>query len=119
MLYKGGQRAGKGTYWNMATGERLDAEQEITLPGEKKTLYLKAHGIVALLAGPVLGLVFAVFLPFIGIAMTIGLAVKKVATGLSSAAASSLSFGWRPIEAYLSGRKKKKAMREKKTGKQK
>jgi len=70
-----------------------------------------------LMAAPVIGLVFAVFLPFIGIAMTLGLIGRKLVEGLASAAAGSVSFGWRPIEAYLAGRKMKKEAREKKAGK--
>jgi hypothetical protein len=32
----------------------------------------------------------------------------------TEAAAGSMSFGWRPIEAYLAGKKKKNEAREKK-----
>jgi hypothetical protein len=62
----------------------------------------------------VLGLIFAVFLPFIGIVMSVALLGRKLGEGIASAAASSVSFGWRPIEAYLAGRKRKKEAREKK-----
>jgi hypothetical protein len=34
--------------------------------------------------------------------------------GVASAAAGSVSFGWRPIEAYLAGKKRKKEARAKK-----
>jgi len=89
-------------------------EQEGMLPGDGQTRYIKAPAAVMILAAPVIGLVFAVFLPFIGIAMTVTLLAKKLAQGIASAAAGSMSFGWRPIEAYLTGRKAKKAAREKK-----
>jgi hypothetical protein len=68
-----------------------------------------------LLVGPVMGLLYAVFLPFIGIAMTLKLIGKKLTTGLVHAAVKSATFGWRPIEAYLIGRKKKKESRVKKS----
>ena len=116
MTIIGGQNAKAGTYWNMMTGERVDLPQGGVLPGGRNDRYIKAPALLAVAAGPLLGLVFAVFLPFIGIAMTIGLVTRKVADGLASAAAGSISFGWRPIEAYLTGRKRKKAAREKKTG---
>jgi type IV secretory pathway VirB6-like protein len=67
-----------------------------------------------LMAAPVIGLLFAVFLPFIGIAMTLSLVGKKLANVTTEAAAGSMSFGWRPIEAYLAGRKQKKEARDKK-----
>jgi hypothetical protein len=63
---------------------------------------------VMLALGPVIGLVFAIFLPFIGIAMTVGLVARKLGEGVADAAAGSMSFGWRPVEAYLAGRKRKK-----------
>jgi hypothetical protein len=117
MLNKGGHTVPAGTYWNLANGERVDMEKGGVLPGDKNAMYLKAPGAAVLAAGPVLGLIFAVFLPFIGIAMTLGLVVRKVAEGVASAAAGSVSFGWRPIEAYLAGRKRKKEAREKKSDK--
>jgi hypothetical protein len=117
MLNKGGHTVKAGTYWNMMNGERVDMGQDGVLPGNGHTMYVKASSGVMLAAGPVLGLIFAVFLPFIGIAMTISLIGKKVAEGLANAAAGSVSFGWRPIEAYLAGRKRKKAAGSKKSGK--
>lgn len=112
MFYRGGHKAGEGTYWNVMNGRRVDIRQEGILPGEEKAIYIKAPGIVVLLAAPVLGLLFAVFLPFIGIAMTLTLAAKKLASGTANAAAKSFSFGWRPVEAYLAGKKRKKAARQ-------
>lgn len=113
MLYKGGQKAGKGTYWDAATGERLDVEVEQALPGDGARMYIKAPAAVMLMAGPILGLIFAVFLPFIGIAMTVGQVATKLGQGIAEAASTSMSFGWRPIESYLAGRKKQKKAREK------
>ncbi len=113
MIHKGGQTVGAGTYWNMANGERTDLDREGVLPGEGKTIYIKAPGAVMLLAGPVLGLAFAVFLPFIGIAMTLSLAIRKVVGVVTSVAARSVTFGWRPIEAYLAGKRKKAGPRRK------
>ena len=117
MLTNGGQTAQAGTYWNMANGSRVQMEQEGSLPGDGTTSYIKAPVAVMLMAAPVLGLVFAVFLPFIGIAMTLNLAGKKLAQGVKMAAAGSMTFGWRPIEAYLAGRRTKKAARAKKESK--
>jgi hypothetical protein len=117
MLTKGGQSVKAGTYWNMDNGDRVELVTAGVLPGTSKAMYVKAPGAAMLAAGPVLGLIFAVFLPFIGIVMTISMIVSKIYEGVTSAAAGSLSFGWRPIEAYLAGRKQKKADREKKADK--
>jgi len=117
MLNKGGHTVAAGTYWNLANGNRVNMEQEGMLPGDGKTRYLKAPVAVMLMAAPAIGLVFAVFMPFIGIAMTLNLIGRKLVDGVASAAAGSMSFGWRPIEAYLAGRKRNKEAREKKSGK--
>ena len=113
MLTKGGQKAAAGTYWNLMNGERVDLEQEGVLPGDRTAAYIKAPTAAVLAAGPVLGLLFAVFLPLIGIVMSAALVGRKLGEALASAAAGSVSFGWRPIEAYLAGRKRKKGAREK------
>jgi hypothetical protein len=117
MLNNGGHTVKAGTYWNMTNGSRVQMDQAGVLPGDRKTRYIKAPVAVMLMAAPVIGLVFAVFLPFIGIAMTLSLIGKKLVEGVASAAAGSMSFGWRPIEAYLAGRKRKKEAREKKADK--
>lgn len=114
MLTKGGQKVAAGTYWNFSNGSRVQMEQEGVLPGSETTRYIKAPVPVMLMAAPLIGLVFAVFLPFIGIVMTLSLVAKKLMAGVESAAAGSMSFGWRPIQAYLTGKKAKKAERAKK-----
>jgi hypothetical protein len=117
MLTKGGHTVKAGTYWNMANGSRVRMEQEGALPGSGQTRYIKASVAVMLMAAPVIGLVFAVFLPFIGIAMTLSLIGKKLANAATEAAAGSMSFGWRPIEAYLAGKKRKNEAKAKKADK--
>jgi hypothetical protein len=117
MLTNGGKSVKAGTYWNMENGERVEMVMAGVLPGSRKAMYVKAPGAAILAAGPVLGLIFAVFLPLIGIVMTLAMIGRKLAEGLTNAAAGSLSFGWRPIEAYLAGRKQKKAGRGKKVDK--
>ena len=114
MLNTGGHTVQAGTYWNMANGSRVQMDQEGVLPGSETTRYIKAPVVLMLMAAPVIGLVFAVFLPFIGIAMTLSLVGKKLVESTTSAAAGSMSFGWRPIEAYLAGKKRKNAARAKK-----
>jgi hypothetical protein len=62
----------------------------------------KALGKVA--AAPVIGLVYIVALPFMFVFM-LGIAALS---GVTRALGISASFGWRPQEAYLAGRKKDK-----------
>ena len=113
LKYKAGSKVGKGTYWNFANGERIDVGDEAVLPGGGKTVYfrLPATGIIVL--GPIMGLVYAAFLPFIGIAMLVKVVIQKVASVAFTSARSTASFGWRPSESYLAGQKKKEGPSDK------
>ncbi len=68
----------------------------------------RGKGIAALLFGPLLGLVYFICLPFIAIATIVTLLGGKILGGILSQARNLASFGWRPSEAYLAGKKKKK-----------
>ena len=71
---------------------------------------LKTLGRAA--AAPFIGLGYIIALPFVFI-FAIGGAVLH---GIVGMARRSSSFGWRPMEAYLSGRKKRKGERKKEEG---
>jgi hypothetical protein len=74
---------------------------------------LKSVGRIA--AAPFIGLAYIVMLPigfFIALAAAVNLALK----GVASAVGKSVTFEWRPMEAYLAGRKKKKEKAEAKKG---
>ena len=108
----GGDRAGKGSYWNFSTGDRVTMEAEGILPGNDETLYYKANPLVILAAAPILGLIYAVFLPFIGIAMMLRVAVAKMFGGTAESLSRVATFNWNPSAAYLAGRRHKKAAKE-------
>jgi hypothetical protein len=105
---RGGHKVGKGTYWDLRKGHRIDIAHEGVLPGNETETYFRMSSGVMLLSGPIIGLVYAILMPFIGIATVAALAGGKVLGGLYSLAAKSISFGWQPKNAYLSGKKKKK-----------
>jgi hypothetical protein len=115
LRYTAGSRAGKGTYWNFSTGERIDISDEGILPSGKNTIYfrLPASGIIIL--GPVVGLLYAAFLPFIGIAILVKVVLQKVASMAFGSAKTSAAFDWRPSESYLAGKKKEGETTEKET----
>jgi len=108
LTYKGGYKVAKGTYWDLRKGQRVDIAQEGVLPGSDATTYLRASTGVMLLSSPIIGLLYVVFLPFIGIATLAAFAGRKVLGGMASVAGKTISFGWRPVDAYLAGRKKGK-----------
>jgi hypothetical protein len=107
MLAYSGHKVQTGTYWNMANGQRIDITEESILPDSNGAAYIKMPAVALLAVGPVLGLLFAAFLPFIGIAMTLSLIGKKLVSGLVNLSVKSSSFGWQPIEAYLDGKQRK------------
>jgi hypothetical protein len=106
--YIAGDRAGKGSYWNFSTGERITMGAEGVLPGSEETVYYKANPVLILAVAPVLGLVFAAFLPFIGIAILLRVAAAKMMGGTAEGLARVATFNWNPSAAYLAGRKHKK-----------
>ncbi len=108
LMYKGGARVGRGTYWNLAKGQRIDLASEATLIGDSSSTYFRIPAGAMLLAGPVIGLLYVVALPFIGIATVTAVASRKVVAGIFNLIGKSLSFGWRPSTAYFAGKKKDK-----------
>jgi len=105
LKHNGGEIVGKGTYWNLTNGERIDVISECTLPGDGKRTFYKMPAAAIIVVAPVLGLLYAAFLPFIGIAMALKLIAQKIGGGALDTIQSNASFGWRPSESYLSGRK--------------
>jgi hypothetical protein len=105
LRHNGGEMVGKGTYWNLTNGERIDIAEEGTLPVGRT--YYRMPAAAVLVAAPVLGLLYAAFLPFIGIAMVAKLMAQKIGGGVLETVPGSASFAWRPSESYLSGRKKR------------
>ena len=108
LKHTGGQKVGSGTYWDVMTGLRVDIDQEGTLPGGNGSKYLKASSGAVLLSGPILGLAYIVFLPIMGIVTALSLLLRKTLGGVFSLGKNIISFGWRPAEAYLGGKNKKK-----------
>src|SRR5512135_478011 len=110
----GGDSVGTGNYWNFSTGDRVHMEKEGILPGDKAQRYYKLHPAAILFAAPVLGLVYAVFLPFIGLAMSASVLFKKLFGGLAQSAYRGAAFSWQPSEAYLAGKRRSNRKDEKK-----
>jgi hypothetical protein len=112
LKHNGGEKVGKGTYWNLTNGERIDINTEGTLPGDAKKTYYRMPAAAIIVAGPVLGLMYAAFLPFIGIAMLVKLVGQKIGGEVMEMAHGSATFGWAPSASYLTGRKRKGAKKE-------
>lgn len=109
----GGDSVGMGNYWNFSTGDRVHMENEGVLPGDKTQRYFKVHPAAVLIAAPVLGLAYAVFLPFIGLAMSASMLLKKLFGGLAHSAYRGAAFSWQPSESYLAGKRRGAGKNEK------
>lgn len=107
-IFKGGYTVGKGTYWNLSNGQRIDVKDEAVLGGGSDSTFFRLSAGIMLLVGPFLGLLYVLCLPFIGLVTIMSLIVRKLVHGILGMIGKSLSFGWRPKEAYLSGKKKRK-----------
>jgi hypothetical protein len=66
----GGTKVREGFYWGIKTWDVQVIERGGgTLPGDDTRRYLRIPALAMLLLGPVMGALFAMFLPFIGLAM--------------------------------------------------
>jgi hypothetical protein len=120
LIWKGKQVAKAGTYWDTSSGERITIQEQGILPGDESTRYIKASSTTMLLFGPVLGFIFAIFLPFAGIAMTLSFvgkkivnASKRVVQGIVTTGVKNIFFAWRPLQAYLARRREGKKEKNK------
>ena len=116
-MYHGGERVAKGVYWSFSTGEFFQTPTVEELPGKHETHYVKAPVSLVMAAGPFLGLIYMIFLPFVGIAgilMDLASMVGKLfARGAQQAAQTALP-AWVPGVSYLVKERRGKAKAEKK-----
>lgn len=114
----GGQTVKSGTYWDVTSGSRVDMDAEGALPGSDKARYIKASAAAVLVTGPILGLIYIIALPIMGVVTALGLLLQKTLGGAFSLGRHIVTFGWRPAESYLGG-KTKKGEKSEETGKPK
>ena len=104
----GGQAVGQGTYWNVKSGRLVELKGDGILPGERNAIYFRVPFMLVFLWGIFSGGLYIVFLPVTIIAMSFYLLGRRVFGGVFGQVGTSISFGWRPTEAYLAGKKRKK-----------
>jgi hypothetical protein len=81
----------------------------LTLEKEGKMVYAERHNVWNMIAAPFIGLAYVVVLPFVAIGTVLTLITKRVTTTVYNILVTLTSFGWRPMEAYLTGRKNRRA----------
>ncbi len=103
--FKGSEKSPKGMYLNLSSIEFIQVNEETgVLPGESDTTYIKVPLIFAMIAGPFAGLIFILFLPFVGLASIIGFLgyqLWKTIHILLNKTVQLASFSWQPGKAYF------------------
>jgi hypothetical protein len=65
-----------------------------------------------LVVAPFAGLLYVIVLPFIAIGTVVAMIGKKALEGMAGLAGDLVSFGWRPLEAHLAGKKKERKRKD-------
>jgi hypothetical protein len=108
-----GSVAKAGYYFNLKSWEvhPVPADGE-RLPGEAGQTWIAVPTVAALVLTPILGLTFLMFLPFIGFYLTLEAAVRPVLRVFRHQAvelAATMSPGWQPGEAHLTGKREEES----------
>jgi hypothetical protein len=105
--YQGGERAKAGFYLNVNSWEVTTLSgQGGVLPGAPNAQFMRVPTIGLLFFAPLMGAAYAMFLPFIGIALVAQYATKKAVAavrGTTESVVETMSPAWRPGEAYFTG----------------
>ena len=110
--YHGNDKVGPGIYFNLRELAFRSVEDEARLPGGPEQLWRPVPALAMLVAGPVVGLVFVMFLPLIGFLMLGGLALGWLVRQTLPAFAGFgrvLRPAWQPALAFLGRGRARKA----------
>lgn len=114
--HSGGETVRQGFYWSGGKwAVTLIERQGGTLPGETTERYAKVPVFAMLLVAPIMGALYVLFLPCIGVAMVLDYVARRAARAIKAGAVAllaSVAPQWRPGEAYLAERKRKKDVKK-------
>ena len=104
----GGTAVKNGFYWNLAKWEmHIVPKQGGVLPGGSADRYLRVPVLALLVVAPIMGALYAFFLPFIGFALVAGFAGRKLTSAAKAGVShmrATVSPQWSPGQAYLAGK---------------
>ena len=104
-----GTQVKKGYYFNAKTWTlEAMANDGAALPGAKGEKYFHVPLLLAFVVAPLMGAAFLMFLPFIGFYLAFQAALRPVAKLFRHSAteiAATMSPGWAPGEAHLTGKR--------------
>ncbi len=114
--YHGGEMALPGIYLSRASLEFTTVPREGgLLPGQEKTNYWKLAPPVAIVLGPMMAMVYVMFVPatgFIAGMVFLGMKVKQGYRLMARESAQVASLSWVPGRAYLVRRRKAAKQKE-------
>ena len=110
--YSGGDSVGAGMYWNPKSMNVVGLKTEGVLPGGEESSYRRLPAFALFLLMISLGGVYVLILPVLIICTTVYMVGVRVFGSLFLQMRKSMSFGWRPAEAYLAGKGKAKKEEE-------
>lgn len=103
--YQGGNEVKGGFYFNTTQKDLVTVEDDFgMLPGDGTDTYFRVPLPVMLTAGPLIGLVYVIFLPFIAFAMILAVAGERAWTGARNFGTWMLqnaTTSWKPGVATL------------------
>ncbi len=110
--FRGGHQVEPGTYWSARDLCVVGMEKGATLPGDRNSFYYRIPLAFVIPLGAVLGGVYVVFLPVVSIVTAVSVLGRRILGSVLFHARRSVTFGWRPTEAYLAGRNGRKEREE-------
>lgn len=105
--HRGGETVLPGTYWNVKGGGMVQVGREGVLPGSGEAVYRRVPFPVAFALVIAFGGFYVLLFPLLIIGASAYAAAVRVLGGMAYQLRRTVSFGWRPTEAYLAGKKKK------------
>lgn len=108
LRHQGGERVKAGFYLNLDSWEinTISGTEGGMLEGDSASRFLRIPVIGMLVFAPLMGAVFAIFLPFIGLALVAQYVATKAWSGarqMAHATVGALGPAWHPAAAHLSG----------------
>jgi len=103
--YNGNQKVAPGLYFNLRHLSLVPLEAEGLLGGTPEETWIRVPSLAFLVVGPVLGLAYVIFLPFVGFWMLGRLVLSKLGLAVEdglAAGARVLGPSWEPARAFLS-----------------
>src|SRR5512142_3137200 len=95
--HTGGNDAKAGFYWNLKKWEMVTLSgQGGALPGKPGDQYLKVPMVAFLFVAPVMGGLYAFFLPFIGFAMLATFLARKAGSAVFGRVGGLVTPDWQP-----------------------